>query len=121
MLGRTGMSVSEIGLGTWSFASRAYGDVDQKDAEAVVQTALDGGITLFDTAPLYGTSDEDGISERILGGALGTRRDGGPGRLVSGRLAHSGRRPRQGAPVCGALNLQGLRSVTCMHPPSGMT
>jgi aryl-alcohol dehydrogenase-like predicted oxidoreductase len=75
MLGRTGMSVSEIGLGTWSFASRAYGDVDQKDAEAVVQTALDGGITLFDTAPLYGTSDEDGISERILGGALGTRRD----------------------------------------------
>jgi aryl-alcohol dehydrogenase-like predicted oxidoreductase len=74
-LGRTDLQVSEIGLGTWSFASKAYGTVAQSDAVAVVQRALDGGINLFDTAPLYGSSDEDGISERILGGALGSRRD----------------------------------------------
>ena len=74
-LGKTGMQVSEVGLGTWSFASRAYGDVDRSDAEAVVREALDGGITLFDTAPLYGSSETDGISERILGEALGDRRD----------------------------------------------
>ena len=74
-LGRTGIRVSEIGLGTWSFASRAYGDVDRSEAEAVVRTALDGGINLFDTAPLYGSPEADGVSERILGNALGDRRD----------------------------------------------
>jgi aryl-alcohol dehydrogenase-like predicted oxidoreductase len=74
-LGRTGLEVSELGLGTWSFASRAYGTVDPSDAHAVVRCALDGGINLFDTAPLYGSPDEDGISERILGEALGDRRD----------------------------------------------
>ncbi len=74
-LGRSGLRVSEIGLGTWSFASRAYGDVDRTDAYAVVRAALDGGITLFDTAPLYGSPQEDGISERILGDALGKGRE----------------------------------------------
>lgn len=74
-LGRTGLRVSEIGLGTWAFASRAYGDVDRSDAEDVIETALDSGITLFDTAPLYGSPDEDGISERILGKALADRRE----------------------------------------------
>ncbi|HAA77408.1 TPA: hypothetical protein DCE37_20030 [Candidatus Latescibacteria bacterium] len=74
-LGRTGLDVSEIGLGTWSFASRAYGDVDRTDAKTVVGAALDGGVTLFDTAPLYGSSDENGISEQILGQALGARRE----------------------------------------------
>lgn len=75
MLGRTGIEVSEVGLGTWSFASRAYGDVDRGEAEGVVGRALDGGINLFDTAPLYGSPQEDGISERILGAALGDSRD----------------------------------------------
>ena len=74
-LGRTGIRVSEIGLGTWSFASRAYGDVDRSEAEAVVRTALDRGINLFDTAPLYGSPDADGVSEQILGNALGDRRE----------------------------------------------
>ena len=74
-LGNTGLKVSEIGLGTWSFASRAYGTVDPTDANAVVQAALDGGVNVFDTAPLYGSPDEDGISERILGEALGSRRE----------------------------------------------
>ena len=74
-LGRTGLEVSELGLGTWSFASRAYGIVDPTDALAVVRCALDGGINLFDTAPLYGNSEEDGISEGILGKALGSRRN----------------------------------------------
>lgn len=74
-LGRTGIRVGEIGLGTWSFASRAYGDVGRSDAEAVVRAALEGGINLFDTAPLYGSPEVDGVSERILGKALGNRRD----------------------------------------------
>lgn len=74
-MGRTGLEVSEIGLGTWAFASRSYGDVAESDALAAIRSALEAGITLFDTAPLYGDSDQDGISERILGKGLGADRN----------------------------------------------
>ncbi|MEK6569858.1 MAG: aldo/keto reductase, partial [Bacteroidota bacterium] len=70
-LGRTGLRCSEIGLGTWAFASRAYGDVEEKDAVKTIRVALDAGINFFDTAPLYGTSERDGVSEEILGRGLG--------------------------------------------------
>ncbi len=74
-LGRTGLQCSEIGLGTWAFASNAYGDVAETAARDAVQAALDAGINFFDTAPLYGTPAEDGIAERILGKALGRNRE----------------------------------------------
>ena len=74
-LGRTGLSCSEIALGTWAFASTAYGDVSTADAHATIRAALDSGITLFDTAPLYGTAECDGRAEEILGQGLGSRRD----------------------------------------------
>ncbi len=70
-LGRTGLVTSDIGLGTWAFASQIYGDVDASDARATIRAALDAGITFFDTAPLYGDAERDGISESILGAALG--------------------------------------------------
>ena len=73
-LGRTGLRCSEIGLGTWAFASRAYGDVEEKDAVKTIRVALDAGINFFDTAPLYGTSERDGVSEEILGRGLGADR-----------------------------------------------
>ena len=69
-LGRTGLRCSEIGLGTWAFASQIYGAVDRGDAYKTVDRALDSGITFFDTAPLYGNKDRDGISEEVLGRAL---------------------------------------------------
>ncbi|WP_221031061.1 aldo/keto reductase [Actomonas aquatica] len=74
-LGRTGLSVSEISLGTWSFGSPIYGGVDQTDAHEAIRAALDLGINSFDTAPLYGTPAEDGIAEKVLGRALGADRD----------------------------------------------
>ncbi len=74
-LGRTGLVTSEIGLGTWAFASQIYGDVDATDAQATIRAALDVGVTFFDTAPLYGDAERDGISETILGRALGAERD----------------------------------------------
>jgi aryl-alcohol dehydrogenase-like predicted oxidoreductase len=61
--------VSKIGLGTWQFGSREWGYGDRyADVEAarIVERALDLGITLFDTAEIYGL----GRSERILGRAL---------------------------------------------------
>ena len=71
ILGRTGIEVSEVGLGTWAFASQIYGHVESSDAHASVTAALDAGINFFDTAPLYGDDERDGISEEILGRALG--------------------------------------------------
>ncbi|MDA0708900.1 MAG: aldo/keto reductase, partial [bacterium] len=73
-IGRTGIRVSEVGLGTWAFASGAYGSVDEADAQRTIELALDSGITLFDTAPLYGNAERDGISEEILGKGLGANR-----------------------------------------------
>ena len=58
--------VSQIGLGTWQFGSREWGygpGYDERKAAAIVARALELGVTLFDTAELYG----NGRSERILG------------------------------------------------------
>lgn len=74
-LGSTGISVSEIALGTWAFASQVYGQVSGEEAHRTVHAALDQGVTVFDSAPLYGTAEKDGIAEEILGRALGSNRD----------------------------------------------
>ena len=61
-LGRTGRQVSAIGLGTWQFGGD-WGDVSEADALEVLSAAADAGVTLFDTADVYG----DGRSESIIG------------------------------------------------------
>jgi aryl-alcohol dehydrogenase-like predicted oxidoreductase len=66
-LGRSGLEVSAVGLGCNNFGGR----IGAKETDAVVGAALDCGITLFDTADVYG---ERGGSERLLGKALGKRR-----------------------------------------------
>jgi aryl-alcohol dehydrogenase-like predicted oxidoreductase len=61
--------ISKIGLGTWQFGSREWGygqDYAGQQARDIVRRALDLGVTLFDTAEIYGL----GRSERILGEAL---------------------------------------------------
>jgi aryl-alcohol dehydrogenase-like predicted oxidoreductase len=65
--------VSRIGLGTWQFGSREWGYGEgyaSGAARQIVRRALDLGVTLFDTAEVYGL----GRSERILGEALGEQR-----------------------------------------------
>jgi aryl-alcohol dehydrogenase-like predicted oxidoreductase len=65
--------VSRIGLGTWQFGSREWGYGDSyadRAAQDIVRRARELGITLFDTAEVYGF----GRSERILGEALGHER-----------------------------------------------
>jgi aryl-alcohol dehydrogenase-like predicted oxidoreductase len=66
-LGRSGLRVSAIGLGCNNFGGR----IDLEASRAVVHAALDAGITLFDTADVYG---ERGGSETVLGEILGPRR-----------------------------------------------
>lgn len=63
-LGNSGLAVSVVGLGCNSFGRR----IDQAQASAVVDAAIDCGVTLFDTADIYGTPA--GASEEFLGAAL---------------------------------------------------
>jgi aryl-alcohol dehydrogenase-like predicted oxidoreductase len=61
------LTVSEVGLGCNNFGML----IERKESDAVVGAALDAGITLFDTADMYGNTK----SEEYLGAALGSRRD----------------------------------------------
>ncbi len=66
--------ISRIGLGTWQFGSREWGYGESyagTEARAIVRRAVELGVTLFDTAEIYGF----GRSERILGEAIGEDRE----------------------------------------------
>ena len=67
-LGSSGLMVSTVGIGCNAFSRR----VDLDGTRAIVRAALDAGITLFDTADIYGI--EPGASEAMLGEALGADR-----------------------------------------------
>lgn len=68
ILGRTGATVSSIGLGTWQLGAD-WGDVSDEDARAVLDAAVESGVTIFDTADVYG----DGRSEQLIGRYLHDR------------------------------------------------
>jgi len=76
-LGRTGLSVSEIGFGAWGIGGRtvghtSYGETDDATSLAALSRALDCGITFFDTSSAYG----DGHSEALIGQVFsGAKRD----------------------------------------------
>lgn len=65
-LGRTGMQVSELALGTWGLSGDGYGPVRDDEVDRVIDRAVTLGITLFDTADVYGNGD----MERKLGKRL---------------------------------------------------
>ncbi|MCV2489308.1 DUF4386 family protein [Geodermatophilus sp. YIM 151500] len=73
-LGSSGIRVGAVGLGCWAIGGPAYrdgrpigwGKVDDRESIAAIHAAVDAGVTLFDTASIYGA----GHSERILGHAL---------------------------------------------------
>src|SRR6195952_317550 len=70
ILGRTGVSVSKLCLGTMMFG--AWGNPDHDESVRIIHAALDGGINFVDTADVYSR----GESEEIVGKALaGGRRD----------------------------------------------
>ena len=70
LLGRTGLYVSELCLGTMTFGGKGFwevvGKLGQTEAETLVGTALDGGVNFIDTADVY----SEGESETLLGAAL---------------------------------------------------
>lgn len=72
-LGRSGLLVSAVGLGCNNLGRSSTSSESQDGSDAVVQAAIDAGVTLFDTADIYGAAF--GLSEERLGAALGSRRD----------------------------------------------
>ena len=67
----TALHPSRIGLGTWAIGGLEWGGVDDAAAKATIHRALDAGITLIDTAPIYG----EGHAEEVIGDAIKGRRD----------------------------------------------
>jgi aryl-alcohol dehydrogenase-like predicted oxidoreductase len=67
-LGRTGRKVSVVGLGTWQLGSD-WGDVSEEQALGVLSAAVEEGVTILDTADVYG----DGRSEQLIGRFLADR------------------------------------------------
>ena len=71
-LGRSGLVVSTIGLGCNNFGRAETATESQAGTDAVIHAAIDTGVTLFDTADIYGA--ERGLSETLMGNALKGRR-----------------------------------------------
>ncbi|MFC8873344.1 aldo/keto reductase [Streptomyces ardesiacus] len=73
-LGRTGLKVSRLVLGTMNFGPQT----DEADSHAIMDAALDAGINFFDTANVYGWGENKGRTEEIIGNWFtqgGDRRD----------------------------------------------
>ncbi|MEU9054871.1 aldo/keto reductase [Streptomyces sp. NPDC048384] len=68
VIGRSGQRASVVGLGTWQLGAD-WGDVDDKEALAVLEAAVESGVTFFDTADVYG----DGRSEQTIATFLRAR------------------------------------------------
>jgi len=68
---RTGLEVTDTGLGLWAVAGSEWGPVDDEGSLDAIEVSLDAGITFFDTADVYGA----GHSEELLGRAMKGRRD----------------------------------------------
>jgi aryl-alcohol dehydrogenase-like predicted oxidoreductase len=85
-LGRTGLTVSEVGFGTWGLGGDSYGPVDDATSRDALHLAFDRGVTFYDTSDLYGA----GHSEQVLGDAFRDRRDRVVIATKVGTLPHSG-------------------------------
>jgi aryl-alcohol dehydrogenase-like predicted oxidoreductase len=68
---QTPLKVSAIALGTWVFGGTNWGPTNEKVLRAAVDAAIDHGVNLIDTAPVYG----HGKSEQIIGRAIQHKRD----------------------------------------------
>jgi aryl-alcohol dehydrogenase-like predicted oxidoreductase len=69
-LGKTGFNVSAISLGTWQVGGKWGSAFDEKNADTILNTAIDNGVNFIDTADVY----SDGESEKAIGRFLKTAR-----------------------------------------------
>lgn len=106
--GKTGWQVSVVGLGTWNIGNQ-WGELDDATAWATVRSALENGVTLFDSAESYGIPN--GLSEERLGIALAGVRQ--KVYLVS-KIGHWGKRTGQGVPKT-TVDMIRLCAHACLH------
>lgn len=71
LLGKSGLEVSVVGIGTWQFGGEWGKDFGQDEVDAIMDAGREAGINLVDTAECYG----DHLSERLVGKAIGRDRD----------------------------------------------
>jgi aryl-alcohol dehydrogenase-like predicted oxidoreductase len=71
ILGKSGIAVTEIGMGLWAAGGDQWGPTDDRAVLDAIGYALDLGVNFFDTADIYGS----GHSEELLGQAMRGRRD----------------------------------------------
>jgi diketogulonate reductase-like aldo/keto reductase len=71
----TSLVSSRIGLGTWTMGGRMWGGTDETDSIRTIHEALDCGISLIDTAPVYGFGrSEEIVGKALIGGRSASRR-----------------------------------------------
>lgn len=70
-LGKTGLKVSEVSLGTWQVGGGWGGEFDHSSAETIINAAIDSGVNFIDTADVY----DGGLSEAAVGSVVRSRRD----------------------------------------------
>jgi methylglyoxal reductase len=70
-LGASGIDASVVGVGAWAIGGWMWGGADEAESIGAIHAALDAGINLIDTAPMYGF----GRSEEVVGKAIRGRRD----------------------------------------------
>ncbi len=70
-LGKSGIEVTEVGMGLWAAGGDAWGPTDDQAVLDAIEFALETGVNFFDTADVYGS----GHSEELLGQAMRGRRD----------------------------------------------
>ncbi|GAA2726662.1 aldo/keto reductase [Cellulomonas aerilata] len=101
VLGRTGRQVGVVGLGLWQLGGD-WGEVADDDAFALLDAAVESGVTFLDTADVYG----DGRSESLLGRFL-AQRSGGPQLTVATKMGR-----RANPHVADAYTLDAFRGWT---------
>lgn len=67
-LGRSGIAVSEIGLGTWAMGGDEWGQVDDSESIGAIRRALDAGVNFIDTADVYGAGHSEELIARAVEG-----------------------------------------------------
>jgi len=95
LVGKTGISVTPIGMGCWPIAGITSVDVHEAASLATLEAAVDAGINFFDTAYMYGY---EGESERMIARVLGHRRDELVLATKCGLHWEEGRQVRDGSP-----------------------
>ena len=122
-LGKTGISVSELALGTWGLSGDGYSPVPDAEQEAVIDRALALGVTLFDTSDSYGQGAmETKLGQRlkdkdaVIATKLGTDRETSPP-----RKAFSAQFLRESFDRSRARLQRDVIDVVLLHNPSERT